>query len=136
MREDPDNAFLYIQTSASIEDLRAEVATLVDGEQVGRRSISADGFSIELEASKTHDKARAEEHGGFVYYPFLGVVVPDPDADQIAFVDDLCRMITALRETGAKVVAASEFDDEIAAKTGWNWSLSSPDHPSAARDVS
>lgn len=46
-----------------------------------------------------------------------------------AWIAQVCAIITTLRNAGAKVVAACDFEDEVVRQTGWNWSETNPNQP-------
>ncbi len=46
-----------------------------------------------------------------------------------AFQSGLCSVINELRKAGFVVTASCDFEDRIAAETGWNWSEAHPEPP-------
>lgn len=46
-----------------------------------------------------------------------------------AFQSGLCGVIKELRKAGLIVTASCDFEDRVAAETGWNWSEANPEPP-------
>ena len=58
--------------------------------------------------------------------------------DKDVFKAELMNLITFLRSKGFLVVASAEteFEEEVVKVTGWNWTVSTPNHPILGDTVS
>ncbi len=108
------------------------VTKITDGATQGRTVFND---SIDLIWSKNTDNL-AEGQPEFLLYPSTFEVNPrseftgiDRDDEPQEFLKYLLRVIVGLRQFGYEVVASCEYEDLIAAETGWNWSKTTPDHP-------
>lgn len=52
----------------------------------------------------------------------------DPESFGI-FQNGVIEMIRGLRAQGLRVSASCDFEDRVAAETGWNWSVDTPEPP-------
>lgn len=126
---------LRVDTELKYDDLVAWFAQAVVGGDIhapGSRTVIGSKVRVDVLHHEEHDESRKREADGFLWYPFRVELEQTAGADRNAFVREVCALINKLRSVGSHVVALSEFDDEIIAATGWNWTKDNPIQPAQA----
>lgn len=115
--------------------LLAQLAEITGGVSQGRNVFND---SIDLSWSKNTGEI-SDGQPDFLGYPstfevnprseFTGVNRDDEEQEYLRY---LFQIIFDLRQLGCEVVASCEYEDLIAAETGWNWSATTPNHPAVS----
>ena len=126
---------LYVHSEKDIVELRESVVEILNGVRE-LSSIETNVMHLKLVKWEGFNAEKIKDEEGFLYYrytaevnPIHEIYVDRREVDQVEYCDSVCGLIKRLRERGALVVAACDFDDLVVEKTGWNWSESTPVHP-------
>jgi len=126
---------LYILSEDALDVVQSRAASIF-GVEHDHFEMRSTYLSASIMKNEDFSEDKLAEHGGFVFYPYTAEVDPVdqivPDTQKVdahEFLDDLSRLIVELRSAGYSVVASCSYEEEIAEKTGWNWSVSTPNHP-------
>lgn len=129
------NCRLFIHSEKDIQELRKSLSDALCGAVVGS-SIETDCMHVKLSKWDGFDNKKIRDYKGFLCYRYSAEVDAiheiygdKPQASPEEFCEQLCGLIKYLRENGELVVVASDFDELVVEKTGWNWSESTPEHP-------
>lgn len=124
---DPLFCELYIDTDEKIEELE---------KAIGRASEHAFAdISVGIVVYRNDDfDASAKErypYSSIEASQYLAEVAPQTDLSEqpTQYQLGVARLIEALREPGRFVSASCDFEDLIAAETGWNWTRDQPEPP-------
>ncbi len=127
---------LYVKSPEDQDVVRAVIANAFGG-KIARRSVLDEYLEVYFTNNEDFLPDQMNKKGGFVYYPYRAEIQPSygmkdgvTSEFQEIFLDLLSQVIIELRKSGAQVVASCGYEDVITEKTGWNWSVSTPDHPS------
>lgn len=124
---DPYYCKLYVDTDEDVGNLESALD--------GAATEAFAGIGVEYPVYRNEDfdpSAREKVPYDFIecsrYYVELGTLeqVPDQLSD---FQSGVAVLVKSLREDGRFVTASCDFEDDIAAATGWNWSESTPEPP-------
>ena len=121
---------LYIQSELSKEKLRELFLSIVEGELEGF-TIVTPSFYADVRNNIGNDFKKFQEEKDFIFSSHTAEIEPldSQDVDIESYIQCVCSLITELRKAGMLVTAACEFEDVVAARTGWNWTDSSREHP-------
>lgn len=124
---DPYYCKLYIDTDEAIDELEISISEFVKerftGIEVEYPIFRNEDFEASATGRTPYDFIAASK-----YYVELGTIEEIPEQIE-KFHSKTANLIAALREGGRFVTASCDFEDLIAAETGWNWTEEDPQPP-------
>ncbi|MFM1652488.1 1,4-dihydroxy-6-naphthoate synthase [Brevibacillus sp. B_LB10_24] len=109
---------LFVETKMDRAALVRFLAQTVTGTE-NRSTIVSPWGEMDVMMNDDYDEERAADpHDGFLYYRYYLDIEPAEDADPREYIKGIARMLEALWESGAKAVAACDFEEELPRKGG------------------
>lgn len=135
---------LYIHSNLSRSDLGELISNVLDS-NYSLGSIKSKNTFLTLKENNKDTFENIVNLEGFLNYKYTSFVEPLDEidlsvckVDKDVFKAELMNLITFLRSKGFLVVASAEteFEEEVVKVTGWNWTVSTPNHPILGDTVS
>lgn len=111
---------LYIQTDVERSSVLSRCHEVLGGSQ-SRNAVENSLLLLRIDENDDFDEERLNSEQNYVFAKFVSEVEGiEDDVSEESFIESICKLITTLRTDGMLVVAACEFGDEVAARTGSN----------------
>jgi hypothetical protein len=109
---------LFVETQLDRAALVRFVAQTVTGTE-NRSTIVSPWSEVDVRNNDDYDEDRAADpHDGFLFYRYYLDIEPVEDADPGEYILSIAQLLEALWKSGAKAVAACDFEEELPRKGG------------------
>lgn len=110
---------IFIDTDVSDEVVAKKVCSITSGE-IDQWTVITDWSEIDIVENDDFDEMkRKEEPDGFLFYRYYIEMEPGANTLRQDYVMNISRLIESLWQEGWKIVAASDFEDELPMKGGY-----------------